>query len=48
MEGGEEEDRKHSRKKQVTDCMRSRNMEEDIVDDRDLCRLTMDRRLLAV
>ena len=35
-------------KNQVTDCMRSRNMEEDMVEDRHLWRLRVDGQLLPV
>ena len=35
-------------KNQMTDFMRRRNIEENVADDRHLCRLGMDRRLLAV
>ena len=36
------------KKNEVTDFMRSRNMEEDMTEDRHLWRLGMDGRLLAV
>ena len=45
--GGEEEPQQ-SWRNQVTDFVRSRNMEEDMVKDRHLWRLGVDARLMVV
>ena len=46
--GGEEEDCNYHGRNQVTDLMRSRNLEEDMAEDRHLWRLGVYERLLAV
>ena len=48
MVGGEEEDRNNHGNNQVTDFMRSRNLEEDMAEDRHLWRLGVDRWILAL
>ena len=48
MVGGEEKDRNNHGGAKVTDFMRSRNMEEDMAEDRHLWRLGVDGQLLAV